>query len=196
MAEHVSAQSRIEQNFDRELNQQKDTRRVEWLSVLCVLAVCVALFGYIAVQYVRQAWAVSYQQSARAARVAVQIAAELCRQEQGGAFDYVLGVTPSEDDENGALLRAALGSSMPRVSGARLGGGFSAAAGALAESAQAPDQSLPPLVFSASQQNGSFTLRYWHSEGAWLAHPDRPDCTWAASGDPALNLAGAQGSFS
>ena len=193
-----SAQSRIELNFDRELNQQKDTRRVEWLVVLLALGLMAALFTGIAVRYVQTAWAVSYQQSARAARVAVQIAVELCRTSQAaGPFDYVLAADPSGDDENGALVRAALGPNMPRVSGAHVSRTDpGAAVSKLADAVQAPDASLPPLVFTASQQNGVFTLCYWRSEGAWLARPDRPDCTWVASGDPSLNLAGAAGAFS
>ena len=193
-----SAQSRIELNFDRELNQQKDTRRVEWLVVLLALGLMAALFAGIAVRYVQTAWAVSYQQSARAARVAVQIAVELCRTGRAaGPFDYVLAADPSGDDENGALVRAALGPNMPRVSGAHVSRTDpGAAVSKLADAVQAPDASLPPLVFTASQQNGVFTLRYWRSEGAWLARPDRPDCTWVASGDPSLNLAGAAGAFS
>ena len=193
-----SAQSRIELNFDRELNQQKDTRRVEWLVVLLVLGLMAALFAGIAVRYVQTAWAVSYQQSARAARVAVRIAVELCRTGQAaGPFDYVLAADPSGDDENGALVRAALGPNMPRVSGAHVSRTDpGAAVSKLADAVQAPDSSLPPLVFTASQQNGVFTLCYWRSESAWLAWPDRPDCTWVASGDPSLNLAGAAGAFS
>ena len=193
-----SAQSRIELNFDRELNQQKDTRRVEWLVVLLALGLMAALFAGIAVRYVQTAWAVSYQQGARAARVAVQIAVELCRTGQAaGPFDYVLAADPSGDDENGALVRAALGPNMPRVSGAHVSRTDpGAAVSKLADAVQAPDSSLPPLVFTASQQNGVFTLCYWRSESAWLARPDRPDCTWVASGDPSLNLAGAAGAFS
>ena len=193
-----SAQSRIELNFDRELNQQKDTRRVEWLVVLLALGLMAALFAGIAVRYVQTAWAVSYQQSARAARVAVQIAVELCCTGQAaGPFDYVLAADPSGDDENGALVRAALGPNMPRVSGAHVSRTDpGAAVSKLADAVQAPDSSLPPLVFTASQQNGVFTLCYWRSESAWLARPDRPDCTWVASGDPSLNLAGAAGAFS
>ena len=86
---------------------------------------------------------------------------------------------------------------MPRVSGAHVSRTDpGAAVSKLADAVQAPDSSLPPLVFTASQQNGVFTLCYWRSESAWLARPDRPDCTWVASGDPSLNLAGAAGAFS
>ncbi|WP_418665815.1 hypothetical protein [Allofournierella sp.] len=196
---HESAQSRIELNFDRELNQQKSTRRVEWLAVILVVGLMVAVFAAFAVHYVQAAWAVSYRQSARAARVAVQIAVEVCRAQQapGAGFDYVLAAEPSGDDANGALLRAALGENMPRVSGAHLGRSDPASAvSRLAEAVQSPDASLPPLVFTASQQNGVFTLCYWRSQSQWLAHPGRPDCIWTASGEPSLNLAGAQGSFS
>lgn len=196
MEEQLSTQGRIGLNHDPELNQAKDTRRVEWLTVLLLVGLFTALFAAFALRFVRQAWSTADQTSARVARVAVQVAVDLANPAPDAAFDYQLGVQPAEDDENGALVRAALAGSAPTVSGAHYSRrNMAGTADKLLQGLDQPDGSLAPLVFSASQQNGVFTLCYWRSQSSWLKHPDQPDCTWVSIGPAAQNLAGAAGQF-
>ena len=65
----------IEQDFDRELNQQKDTRRVEWLAVILVIGTLSFVFLLLAQGVVARARQVAFYAGARAARVTVQAAA-------------------------------------------------------------------------------------------------------------------------
>ena len=78
--------------------------------------------------------------------MAVQIAVELCRTGRAaGPFDYVLAADPSGDDENGALVRAALGPEhAPGQRRACQPHRPRAAVSKLADAVQAPDASLPP----------------------------------------------------
>lgn len=189
-----NAQRHIGLNHDRELNQARSTRRVEWLAVLVLVGLFAAGFGFFALRFVRTAWATSYQSSARAARLSVQVAVELCRNElkltSTGQLNYHLGVTAAEDDENGALIRAALAKHLPVNAGA----GFGRTTSQLEQAASGQLDSVP-LVFSATQQNGVFILFYWRGESAWLKNPAAPDCSWLARGDVGANLAGLSGSF-
>ena len=62
----------IERDFDRELNQQKDTRRVEWLAVILVVGALSFVFLLLAQGVVARARQVAFYAGARAARVTVQ----------------------------------------------------------------------------------------------------------------------------
>lgn len=193
------AQRRIALFFDRRLNQEKDARRVEWLTVLLIVGLLVCVGGAYMGRTVRQAQQTALMSTVRTARLTVEIAAagvwtEL-KPAPDGAVNYVLGADPGEDDENGAALRAALAGYAPAVSRQVLGrGGLDETLDALATDAAA-GASAAPVVFRASQQDGVFRLEYWKTEAAYWKAPDAPDSVFTAQGPADENNAGLAGEF-
>lgn len=186
----------IERDFDRELNQQKDTRRVEWLAVILVVGALSFVFLLLAQGVVARARQAAFYAGARAARVTVQAAAmqvwDQLAPARDGAVNYTLAVDPAGDDANGALIRRAIGGAVPGISGAHLKiNNLDETLDALAEGAD----TAAHMVLAARQQDGVFTLDYWESEQSYWQHPDKPDCTYTASGGKDANNAGRQGAY-
>ena len=99
---------------------------------------------------------------------------------------------PAGDDANGALIRRAIGGAVPGISGAHLKiNNLDETLDALAEGAD----TAAHMVLAARQQDGVFTLDYWESEQSYWQHPDKPDCTYTASGGKDANNAGRQGAY-
>lgn len=194
------AQRRIELAFDRRLNQEKDARRVEWLTVLVIVGLLVCVGGLYMGRTVRQAQKTALMSAVSTARLATQLAAgqvwDQLKPGPEGAVDYVLGAAPAGDDENGARIRAAMAGFGPALSGETLGRGDLAAALEAAADKAVAKESAAPVVFRASQQGGVFRLEYWRTEAAYWKAPDAPDCVFTAVGDPAQNNAGQAGEFS
>ncbi len=193
------AQRRIELFFDRRLNQDKDTRRVEWLTVLVIVGVLVCVGGALMGRTVRTAQKTALMSTVRTARLATELAAagvwEELQPAPDGAVNYVLGATADEDDANGAVLRRAMAGFGPVLSGQRLGRGkLGDTLAALEETAETGGGGVP-VVFRASQQDGVFRLEYWKTEDAYWKAPSSPDCVFTAQGPKDKNNAGLAGEF-
>lgn len=193
------AQRRIALFFDRRLNQEKDSRRVEWLTVLLIVGLLACVGGAHMTRTVRQAQKTALMSAVRTARLATQLAAAQVwaqlRPAPDGAVNYVLGAAPAEDDANGAAIRAAMAGFGPVLSGQKLGrGALDGTLATLEETAEAGAGGVP-AVFRASQQDGVFRLEYWKTEDAYWKAPDAPDSVFTARGPADENNAGLAGEF-
>lgn len=192
-----TAQERIELNFDRELNHQKEFRAVELLIRVVIVGMASVIFLFFIQPVVKQAQLITLQSNLRLIRVSVQTAMLSCydkmEQNEDGSLSYHLALTPDQDDENGAVLRSALTGYLPTDSGMTLNSDFSG----LLEDFEVASQSdsAPTYRFTVTQQDGVFTIQLWQNDRSLRRSPQNPDCNWISSGDPYIDLSGNQGEF-
>lgn len=192
-----TSQERIELNFDRELNHQKQFRAVELLIRVVIVGMASFVFLLFVQPILKQAQEVTEQSSLRLIRVSVQSAMLSCFDqmslEKDGSLTYHLALTPDQDDENGAILRSALTGHLPTNNGLTLGSNFSELLEDFAIDSQS--ESSPTYRFTVTQQDGTFTIQLWLNENALKRSPQKSDCTWISQGDAATDLSGNTGTF-
>lgn len=192
-----TAQERIEINFDRELNHQKEFRAVELLIRVVIVGMASVIFLFFIQPVVNQARLIALQSNLRLIRVSVQTAMLSCydkmERNEDGSLSYHLALTPDQDDENGAILRAALTKYLPTDSGMTLNSDFSKFLQDFEVASQA--NSTPTYRFTITQQGGVFTIQLWHNDRSLHHSPQTPDCNWISKGDAGTDLSGNQGDF-
>lgn len=192
-----TSQERIELNFDRELNHQKQFRAVELLIRVVIVGMASFVFLLFVQPILKQAQAVTEQSSLRLIRVSVQSAMLSCFDQMSldkdGSLTYHLALTPDQDDENGAILRSVLTNHLPTSSSFTLSSDFSDLLEDFTIDSQA--NSSPTYRFTVSQKDGTFTIQLWLNENSLKRSPEKPDCTWISHGDVATDLSGNTGTF-
>lgn len=192
-----TAQQRIEMNFDRELNQAKDSRVVQILVFILILGGAVAAFLTFAQPVVRYAHQMTLQSNVRFIRTAVQTGFMTCSGQlepaKDGSIQYYIAPDAQQDDANGSILRQAIAPHLPKDNGQTLSN-FTLQ-GLLGKTSPSSNSLNPDYVYAISQHNGIFTLELWIDSSSYTKHPTQPDCLWQAVGNPYSDLSFSKGSF-
>lgn len=201
-----TAQQRIAHNHDQELNQQKDVRRLELLLVVVFLTVAFVAAGIFMGRMVDRARAAAWTANASMVRTGLQCA--LLQQQNSltrgkeGELTFVLTNAPGGMcDENGAALLNALQpllavGGVSRYYAPNVQSGLETTVNAAQSRLQAGQEAdVSQWVYTVVQTGDRLTIQYWHSEEAWRASPQSPDCTYEARGKADETLAFADGDW-
>ncbi|MBU3805615.1 MAG: hypothetical protein H9882_01735 [Candidatus Fournierella pullistercoris] len=192
----LSAQERIELNFDRELNQDKHSRGIQILVFVALLGVAVATFLLFAQPAVEQAKQLALQSNVKFIRMAVETGFVLytgsLTDPDTGEICYSIAALPEEDDANGARLRKLILPYMPTDTGTTL---RNISLDSLLQQVIGGKHQNLGYVYAIQQKDGIFTIKLWENETSYLGNPNLPDCLWQSVGDPSRDLSSQSGTY-